>query len=269
MNYIQEIHDVQVRVFKWNEILQNIDELHDGLFMFRITNELVVESNAKDGKLADHLFQIAVNYQGFTKFRLRDLLTPESTQFVVSVAMENTRCLHLETMLRLKEDISNHLLGCFKFDLQEGHETKKPIVVVVVDVHLLSHENGEAAEVGSEAAAGAAAPRGKLSVAEAQEIRGTLMVLMKEPIRFCLKPMTRKEPTGFHEVDPAVEMKEFEGVEEEEEEAACAVCLEKISEGMRVATTPCSHTFHSNCLFRWLPRRSSCPLCRCFCATII
>ncbi|XP_052198375.1 uncharacterized protein LOC127805661 [Diospyros lotus] len=267
MNYIQEIHDVQVRVFKWNEILDNVDELHNGLFMFKIANEVIVEFDTEDGELANHLFQLTVNYEGFTRFRLRDLSSSQSTQSVVSVALENTSCFNEQTMPRLREDISNHLLGCFKFDLQEGPVTKKPIVVVVVDVHLLSHQNGEAAEVGSEAAAGAAAPRGKLSVAEAQEIRETLMVLMEEPIRLPVKPMTRKEPTGFHEVDPAVEMKEFEGVEEEE--AACAVCLEKISKGMRVATTPCSHTFHSNCLFRWLPRGSSCPLCRCSCATII
>lgn len=39
----------------------------------------------------------------------------------------------------------------------------------------------------------------------------------------------------------------------------CAVCLEEKVDAVK---TSCAHTFHSDCLLRWLRARTTCPLCR-------
>jgi len=43
----------------------------------------------------------------------------------------------------------------------------------------------------------------------------------------------------------------------------CAICLDDFTEGMRLRTLPCGHTFHSSCIARWMIERSAvCPLCK-------
>ncbi|EAY79862.1 hypothetical protein OsI_35023 [Oryza sativa Indica Group] len=42
----------------------------------------------------------------------------------------------------------------------------------------------------------------------------------------------------------------------------CAVCLSDFEEKDRLRTMPCNHSFHENCLFRWLRDSCLCPLCR-------
>ncbi|XP_059635860.1 E3 ubiquitin-protein ligase SDIR1-like [Cornus florida] len=49
----------------------------------------------------------------------------------------------------------------------------------------------------------------------------------------------------------------------------CSICLKKFLMGTLISTTPCSHVFHRSCLKRWLPKNSSCPMCRTLCATIV
>ena len=43
----------------------------------------------------------------------------------------------------------------------------------------------------------------------------------------------------------------------------CAVCLSKFSEGESVRKLNCKHTFHKDCLDKWLQKcLATCPLCR-------
>ncbi|CAK7334493.1 unnamed protein product [Dovyalis caffra] len=43
----------------------------------------------------------------------------------------------------------------------------------------------------------------------------------------------------------------------------CAVCLSEFSEGERVRKLKCKHTYHKDCLDRWLQQcLATCPLCR-------
>lgn len=42
----------------------------------------------------------------------------------------------------------------------------------------------------------------------------------------------------------------------------CSICIEQIKAGCDVATLPCAHTFHFNCIFHWLEVNDKCPLCR-------
>jgi len=49
-------------------------------------------------------------------------------------------------------------------------------------------------------------------------------------------------------------------VEEMEDEFSCIVCQELI---IRATTLACSHSFCEFCLYSWLKKRNSCPVCRC------
>ncbi|KAJ4713317.1 putative RING/U-box superfamily protein [Melia azedarach] len=42
----------------------------------------------------------------------------------------------------------------------------------------------------------------------------------------------------------------------------CTICLEEFPVDLRVTRMPCSHVFHSNCIFNWLYKSKFCPLCR-------
>jgi hypothetical protein len=44
--------------------------------------------------------------------------------------------------------------------------------------------------------------------------------------------------------------------------AECAVCLQDFVAEDRLRVMPCSHTFHQDCIFRWLRMNHVCPLCR-------
>lgn len=54
--------------------------------------------------------------------------------------------------------------------------------------------------------------------------------------------------------------------EEEEEEQVCAICFEKCGEHDPTATPccelKCKHKFHTSCIFTWLSKNTSCPICR-------
>ena len=55
----------------------------------------------------------------------------------------------------------------------------------------------------------------------------------------------------------------FENEVEEEEDCSCSVCRENLEIGDELICLPvCSHTFHADCLKKWLSLQSWCPVCR-------
>nr|VVW88184.1 unnamed protein product [Nymphaea colorata] len=42
----------------------------------------------------------------------------------------------------------------------------------------------------------------------------------------------------------------------------CPICLMQIERNDLVRKTPCSHTFHSNCIDSWCLKNLNCPVCR-------
>lgn len=46
------------------------------------------------------------------------------------------------------------------------------------------------------------------------------------------------------------------------DQGCCAICLEDYAEGQQMRTLPCSHSFHPNCIDRWLQRNRACPVCK-------
>ena len=45
-------------------------------------------------------------------------------------------------------------------------------------------------------------------------------------------------------------------------EDTCPICLETTKLGEEVCTLKCTHTFHNQCISRWVMRKSTCPYCR-------
>ncbi|XAR72570.1 hypothetical protein NMG60_11019257 [Bertholletia excelsa] len=55
----------------------------------------------------------------------------------------------------------------------------------------------------------------------------------------------------------------FEAAEEDATVTECAVCLSVLEGGQMARLLPnCKHTFHSDCIDKWLGSNSTCPLCR-------
>ena len=42
----------------------------------------------------------------------------------------------------------------------------------------------------------------------------------------------------------------------------CAVCLDEFCVGSEARKMPCSHTYHQNCIVKWLGKSNMCPICR-------
>ena len=42
----------------------------------------------------------------------------------------------------------------------------------------------------------------------------------------------------------------------------CSICLEFLVEGGELATTPCGHHYHYECLYRWFLEKRTCPICK-------
>ncbi|XP_065624673.1 uncharacterized protein LOC136065437 [Quercus suber] len=42
----------------------------------------------------------------------------------------------------------------------------------------------------------------------------------------------------------------------------CAVCLDEFCVESEARKMPCSHTYHQNCIFKWLGKSNMCPMCR-------
>ncbi|KAK1257043.1 RING-H2 finger protein ATL57 [Acorus gramineus] len=47
-----------------------------------------------------------------------------------------------------------------------------------------------------------------------------------------------------------------------DEEEVCPVCLKSLVFGEEIKRTPCGHLYHSECIFSWLKRSHTCPVCR-------
>lgn len=61
-------------------------------------------------------------------------------------------------------------------------------------------------------------------------------------------------------------LEEYAYSEQEEEHGAdteCSICLDDYCQGVVLRKLPCGHTYHTNCIAKWLTERSStCPLCK-------
>ena len=42
----------------------------------------------------------------------------------------------------------------------------------------------------------------------------------------------------------------------------CCICITDINKGELTIMLPCGHLFHDSCLFSWLKKHNTCPICR-------
>ena len=47
-----------------------------------------------------------------------------------------------------------------------------------------------------------------------------------------------------------------------DDEVLCAVCYEPFRSGETGKQLTCTHSFHSNCIFKWFTHKINCPICR-------
>ncbi|KAL7193430.1 hypothetical protein ACSBR2_025109 [Camellia fascicularis] len=264
----EEMKDLNVHVFKWNQKLHNIEE-SQGLFMFRINNASKKATRIEHGGVRKIYLA--------SLFELQALSTLDSTQYLVSQVIEDKQFHSKNTAINLRKDISAYLLSCFKFDI--GTLYQNPTIVIVVDVYILMTMRYTRKRVAPSPFSWRkkrkvidddnddddkpkSLKRSKLFVEEVEEIRGGLLSDLEEP-------MLCHECQGLHEIEAAMRVKEFDGDDDEEPVDDCSICLGEICGGMMVAITPCLHMFHRDCLFKWLPKTSRCPFCRSFCATMV
>jgi|694.fasta_scaffold00501_75 hypothetical protein len=42
----------------------------------------------------------------------------------------------------------------------------------------------------------------------------------------------------------------------------CPICLERLGQGDDTSSLACGHSFHATCVYHWLDRSTTCPMCR-------
>lgn len=95
----------------------------------------------------------------------------------------------------------------------------------------------------------------------------TVDVIFLDERRLFLSPPTTPSRGASQEVlqrlveEQRVESKDLEGKSETHQCSICIVDFRKSRECI-IELPECKHMFHENCLFEWLSRHNSCPLCR-------
>jgi hypothetical protein len=47
-----------------------------------------------------------------------------------------------------------------------------------------------------------------------------------------------------------------------DEAPSCAICLEEFAPGHVARRLPCCHSFHRDCVDKWLKSKATCPVCQ-------
>ncbi|CAL9234040.1 unnamed protein product [Arabidopsis halleri] len=101
-------------------------------------------------------------------------------------------------------------------------------------------------------------------IAEVIAARASLSVGILQPLFMSVNVVFTQE---VFSVIPVCSLPKEE-TQEEEDESTCSICLEDFlnygdKDDKRIIKLPnCSHRFHKVCIFKWLMRCNSCPLCR-------
>ncbi|GFR70700.1 E3 ubiquitin-protein ligase Arkadia [Elysia marginata] len=72
-------------------------------------------------------------------------------------------------------------------------------------------------------------------------------------------------PHKYTKVEPAASSGEEEGacgVDSNNHQEKCTICLSEFESGEDVRRLPCMHLFHSDCVDKWLKTNKKCPICR-------
>ncbi|CAK9168889.1 unnamed protein product [Ilex paraguariensis] len=126
-----------MEVFRGNETLLSDEYLHCGLFLFRMKNEIkqIIRSDDHGG------VEVSTKVEVENCVYLFDLPTLQSKDVLfrwTHIALAQTeRFMVLDTTHFLAENISKYLLGNFQFDIETSVLSRKPRIVIAVDVSVM------------------------------------------------------------------------------------------------------------------------------------
>lgn len=121
MSMEEEGQELNMRVFKWNEELHNL-ESSQGLFLYRMHDSRNSELDLCTLKLT-----------ALSVFELVSLSNQESIKELVSQAIKSREDLMDDENAKLREAVSRYLFDWFGFDIQTVSSQEEPTIVIVVD----------------------------------------------------------------------------------------------------------------------------------------
>ncbi|KAI3818920.1 hypothetical protein L1987_12741 [Smallanthus sonchifolius] len=97
------------------------------------------------------------------------------------------------------------------------------------------------------------------------EQRQALKMLKKEIFNPTPKKIIRRIGRYYKQNDATKaygDQKTDKGLEEDDDDKKCVICLEDFEAREVVMVTPCKHMFHEDCILPWVKSSGKCPVCR-------
>lgn len=288
VNSKEEATAASTRVFSWNEILLPRSKHLDRLGLFTLTTQNHI-TKIFPGK--PDVIEEPPKIRTVIPFHLHHLECRDSFQPMLCDLLSSTEQFVPESAHSLSSQIASYLFSHYRFHSKPpGTPVKGPLTVVAVHV-----ERARVVEFSSEdeedvdGSSLILHPEDSSSSDECYsdwepdiwkgkndpnlKYTPELIVLTDVMKRYLgvrnkipTKPIVSDKPVGLVEVkpQPGLEIVMFQQGDHGRllQDKTCWICLKEFSDGMELAKTACSHVFHGNCVFRWLFRDNSCPICR-------
>ncbi|XP_059635850.1 E3 ubiquitin ligase BIG BROTHER-related-like [Cornus florida] len=309
MAVIENINDVQIRVFEWNQRMISKNDVWDdlgGLLILRVSTNMVVgqvkteltikkvlnfpfllHSLVSQDSMVDftevflkesnaHILSEVVSKWLFDNFQFRFLPSRNhGIVIVVDVSVESTSCVFncthsAEDFRDDEEEEEEYNNGCVEYgNVEVGSSNTLPVEENHDHDHDQEEEEAEDTDDDDDSI--------DLNVEEEDEDlmddddEGIYSEARDEVLDILNNFLDSKsivtESICLKEIEVAVKVDRL--IDDGSRADKCPICLEGLSVGIDVATTPCSHVFHCDCIFKWLPRNNCCPMCRTLCATVV
>ncbi|THG21229.1 hypothetical protein TEA_028669 [Camellia sinensis var. sinensis] len=265
---IEEVLGLYARVYKWNQKYDNIDvyppvSRSQGHFNLRVKSEIKRVSQTKEGYITNAKHDTSIEQKDTIKFDYKTLRDKDSMECWLRLAIPTTKLFPLEIIPKLARDISNYLFSCFRFNnINNQTSSKKPVIVINVHVSMLriacihsmlsvpTHSSNKEDETDGGVV---------INNQKCAYVNGNSNEI---EFRVCKTDDEEIVVGTLNLVQAAVKVKRFDGDESVDDNDKCSICLERFKRDFIIAMTPCSHVFHRDCVFQWLPNTGQCPMCR-------
>ncbi|KAK3025402.1 hypothetical protein RJ639_044657 [Escallonia herrerae] len=204
-----------------------------GYFVFHVTSKTKNINPTKNCKVTS---RSSVKRKPVS-FDLTMLLPPIELKDLAFNVADNCGLFSAEACEVLSTETSNKLAG-FHFEIETLAGWSPPKIIIVVEVQKSSTVTSDE------------------DAYEAEESCG----FEPDDMEFMIGCLD-----GYNEVPALMEVKKWDHLSDD----GCPICLSKFLVGMEVAKPHCLHSFHKDCIFKWLSKSNSCPMCRSICITSI
>lgn len=188
------------------------------------------------------------------------LKTLEEKEFKLNEELETQRALLVAEKEKLEEQLKqemNKKLELMDLELQEKLQNEKTRLEMII-----SDKESEQSDLISELSqCKMEVEEYKNAIARLKEVQANEKKLENhlEELR-SLVEQKEEELKQQQEVTKKAQKIAQNVVDQMEDEFSCIICQELI---IRATTLACSHSFCEHCLYSWLKKRNSCPVCRC------